>query len=180
VAELPPPERMPMVISLDAGVSSDIFGVVAITRHPTDPKRLALRMSRKFAPPKGGHVDFGLVKALLREWKLIYNIVEVAFDPYQLESFSREMQEELGIWFRPFPQGADRAKADRALYDLIRDQGIVHTGDPDVREHLNNANAKVDANEDSKMRLIKKVQSSKIDLAVCMSMAAAEALRLHI
>ena len=43
-------------------------------------------------------------------------------------------------------------------------------------EHVANANAKMD--NDSKLRLTKKSQSRKIDLAVTLSMACSECLRL--
>ncbi|KKL88920.1 hypothetical protein LCGC14_1919890, partial [marine sediment metagenome] len=53
-------------------------------------------------------------------------------------------------------------------------------GNLDLREHLTNANARQSAKEDTKLRIVKKSDSRKIDLAVCLSMGAAECLRLNL
>jgi phage terminase large subunit-like protein len=70
-------------------------------------------------------------------------------------------------------------KADSQLRDLIRDRRLWHRGEPDLIEHLQNANAEIDAQE-SKMRLVKRTDSLKIDLAVCLSMDCYELLRLNL
>jgi phage terminase large subunit-like protein len=67
---------------------------------------------------------------------------------------------------------------DKTLYDLIRDRRVSHDGNADLRQHIANANAKLEKDQDSKLRIVKKTQSRKIDLAVALSMACWECLRL--
>ncbi len=172
----------PIVIALDAAVTSDCFGMVAVSRAPNSPKdSVALRLSRKWTPPPGGAIDFDGPRHLLKEWVKAYNVVEVAYDPYQLHDFAQQLRNdpEFLAWLRPFPQMQDRLKADKALFDMIRDRRVRHDGThSDMREHLTNANAKTGATEDSKLRITKKSEKLKIDLAVCLSMGSSECLRL--
>ena len=85
-----------------------------------------------------------------------------------------------GGLFRSFSQGEERLRADSDLYQHIARRRISHDGNADLREHLTNANAKQSANEDTRLRIVKKSDSRKIDLAVCLSMASQECLRLLI
>lgn len=107
-----------------------------------------------------------------------YNVVQIAFDPYQLTSLTQRLERDQVAWCDPFPQATDRLKADRQLYDLIMTRRIHHTGDPILRQHILSAGARVQKNEDSTMRLVKINQSRKIDAAVALSMAAARCLWL--
>jgi phage terminase large subunit-like protein len=72
----------------------------------------------------------------------------------------------------PFPQGAARLEADKGLLDLIEQRRIAHDGDATLRAHLDNANRKQDA-DGRRLRIVKRRQSQKIDLAVALSMACA-------
>ena len=80
--------------------------------------------------------------------------------------------------FQPGTQ--ERLIADKGLYDLIVNRRIRHDGNLDLREHLTNANAKQAANVDTRLRIVKKSDARKIDLAVCLSMACQESLRLNL
>ena len=111
-----------------------------------------------------------------------YNVIEIAYDEYQLYSMMSRLRGELSVFCRRFPQGGGRHSrlvADSALRDNIRDKNILHDGNPHLREHLQNADAKVDT-EDRKVRIVKRVEKLKIDLAVCLSMASYEVFRLNI
>jgi len=168
-------------MSLDAAVSGDCFGLTVVSRDPNDKDNSVVeRLSRKWDPPPGGTIDYAGPEAAVREICSQWNVVEVAYDPYQLHDFATRLQKEGVAWFRPFPQGVDRLKADKLLFDIIRDRRIRHSGNPNVREHIQNANAKQSKDEDTKMRIVKKSESRHIDLAVCLSMAAAECLRLNL
>lgn len=57
---------------------------------------------------------------------------------------------------------------------------LTHTGNADLREHVLNARAKLSRDEDSKMRMIKRSPSRKIDLAVAASMAIDRCLYLNL
>jgi len=179
---LRPGETSPMVIALDAAVSGDCFGLVMVSRDPQvgDVPKIAVRVVRKWDPPPGGSIDFAGPEAVIRELCGAYNVVEVAYDPYQLHDLATRLLAAGVAWFRPFHQGEERLIADKGLYDLIVHRRIRHDGNLDLREHLTNANAKQAANEDTRLRLVKKSDSRKIDLAVCLSMASAECLRLNL
>jgi phage terminase large subunit-like protein len=166
--------RQPMVFALDAAVSNDTFGIVGISRHGND---IAVRYARRWLPPKGGKIDYEGPKQEILRLSKEYNIVEWAYDDFQLHDLATTMIHDGVGWFRKFPQGAPRAIADKTLFDLIRDRRIYHSGEPDLEEHILNCNAVQEG--ETKMRLIKKSESRKIDLAVCLSMAASEALRLN-
>lgn len=175
----------PTIIALDAAVSNDTFGIIAISRLPTDETHSVVRYSRRWLPPKGGKIDFqGTPEApgpelelrrLLRE----YNIVEVAYDPMQLEDMAGRLKKEGLGWFRAFSQAGDRLIADSQLRQMILDRRIHHTGDPILREHMQNANAQIDP-EARKIRIVKRSELLKIDLAVATSMANHETMRLNL
>jgi phage terminase large subunit-like protein len=81
---------------------------------------------------------------------------------------------------REFPQGSDREKADASFYSLVMTGRLAHAGGDERREHLTNARAKIQPDEDSRMRLVKRSPRHKIDLAVAASMAVDRILRLRI
>lgn len=109
-----------------------------------------------------------------------YNVVQVAYDPFQLEGMMQRLRTDAVAWCEPFLQQQDRLKADRGLYDMILTRRIHHDGDERLKQHILNAGAKVQKDEDSTMRLIKIAQNRKIDAAVATSMAAARCLYLVI
>lgn len=100
-----------------------------------------------------------------------FNVVQIAYDPYQLESMMQRLRKDAVAWCEPFSQGQPRLIADRALYDAIVTRSIAHDGNSALRQHILNAGAQVQKNEDSKMRLIKLEPQRKIDAAVATSMA---------
>jgi phage terminase large subunit-like protein len=57
---------------------------------------------------------------------------------------------------------------------------LAHNGSPELRQHIQNANAKVQTDQDSTLRLCKRSELLKIDLAVAASMGVEECLRLLI
>lgn len=170
-----------LIVSLDAAVDGDCFGIVGVSRHAD---KVALRYARKWTPPLGGKLEYenygdkndvNYPEGALRWLCANYNVIAVVYDPYQLHDFCTRLKNEGVAYFFEFPQGAERAEADKQLYDLVRDRRFLHDGNADLREHVQNADRKTDG---EKMRIIKRKQSLKIDLAVCASMAAKRALEL--
>lgn len=182
-APLPEGSTVPLVVAVDAAVTGDCFGLAVVSRHP-DPKRAAdsvrLRMHQKWTPSKGSALDFNDPELALRYVCTRFNVVEVCYDAYQLHDFCNRLRKEGLGNFQEFSQGEPRLQADTALYQLIANRRIAHGGELEVREHIQNCNVKLQKDEDSKMRLIKKAENRKIDLAVCISMAAYECLRLNL
>ena len=177
---LQPGERTPLVMGLDAAVSGDCFGLVVVSRHPHRHTDIAVRLVRKWDPPPGGAINYAGPESVIRELCARYHVVYVVYDPFQLHDLATRINRETHTWIKAFPQGTERLTADKMLYDLIRDQRVFHDGNLDLREHIQNANAKLEKEQDSKLRIVKKSQNRKIDLAVALSMACSECLRLYL
>jgi phage terminase large subunit-like protein len=164
----------PVVVGMDAGVSNDCFALVGVSRVGD---QVYVRFVRIWKPPKGGAIDFAEPERALRKLKTQYNVVQVAYDPYQLHDLATRLRRDGVAWFREFSQGQDRLIADKNLYDAIRDRRITHDGNTDLAAHIRNANAKT---EGDKLRIVKRAEHLKVDCAVALSMAHAEARRLNL
>jgi len=179
-------KKHPMIIALDAGVSSDNFGLWMGCRHPASSKDVLTQYVQRWKPPIGGKIDFqGTVEnpgpeRVLRQLVKEYNVIEIAYDPYQLHDMATRLKQEGLAWFRPFGQGNERLLADSQYRALIRDRRFWHRGEPEMREHVMNANASVDEKNDNKLRIVKRNESSKIDLCITASMGSYEILRLNL
>jgi len=180
--ELKPKETI--VLAMDAGVSDDSFALTGVRKWGADGVDVAY--SRRWLPPQGGKISFtnpdnpgdrdtpeGEIRYLCDN----YNVVMVAYDPYQLEDMANRLGREGVAWFFAFTQGSQRLTADSNLRTLIREKRLRHKGDPDLTEHVLNAGAKTDS-EDSRIRIVKRAQHLKTDLAVALSMCADRILYL--
>lgn len=154
-----------VVVGLDAAVSNDCFAINAIFRNE---EQTFVLYNRVWYPPPKGQIDFSQPEAEIRRLAQDYNVVEFAYDPYQLHDMATRLRRDGVGHFREFNQGQDRLKADKRLYDTIRDRKIVHSGEPDLFEHVRNANQKSDGD---KLRIIKRSEDLKIDACVALSMA---------
>lgn len=161
-----------IILGLDAAVHDDCFAIVGVSR---DGDNIQVRYARVWYPPPNGVIPFEEVETELRRLFNTYRIECVAYDEYQAADLSQRL-DKLAWWYR-FPQGKDRAIADKQLYDLIRERRIIHNGESDLTEHIGNANRKP---EDDKLRIIKRTQQKKVDASVSLSMACYQALRLNI
>lgn len=167
-------KREGVIIALDAGVNNDSFGIVAGVRRGD---HTYIIYTQKWVAPKGGKIDYTGTRKdpgpelELRRLLRTYRVLEVRYDRYMLH----DMMTKLGnkprfkkIDFVDFPQGAKRAVADRQLYEVIREQRVHTQPDPDLTEHVQNANRKNLG--DNRMRIVKRTDEKKIDLTICMSM----------
>lgn len=178
---LPPlDEYTPVVLAADAGVSSDSFALVGVSRHPDDGQLVAQQLARVWVPG-GQALDYGPIQAEIAQLCETYNVIELAYDPYQLHQMAGTLRSEYGVNTRAFSQAAERLMADRGLRDLIVQRRLRHRGDPTLRQHIDNANAKrADDGAVRSLRIVKRAPSLKIDLAVALSMAAARCLALNL
>ena len=109
-----------------------------------------------------------------------YNVLEIAYDPTQLEGMIQGFQRD-GIWGTSrFDQGKDRLIADAGMRRLAMRVELAHNGDPVLAEHVTKAKAKVSPDEDRTLRIIKSAPDQKIDAAVAASMAVARAMKLNV
>lgn len=172
--EIPPIEKdAPCIMALDAAVSNDTFGVLLVS-GAGDGINYWVRYARKWSPKgKEQRIDFQEPEDEIRRLIAEYNVLEINYDPYQLEDMAGRLRKDLVVRMRPFNQGKDRLLADKQLHDMIRDRRIHHSGEADLAEHITNANSTADGDS---LRIIKRSELLKIDLAVCLSMALARAV----
>lgn len=179
----PAGDRTPLVLGADASVTGDCTALVAFSRHP-EPLRhgdLAQRYVKVWKPTRENPMDYtNTIEAEIRRLCKEYNVVELAYDPYQLHKMGTDLSREAVCWARPFSQGIDREKADYQYYTMVRDKAIEHIGDPDAEEHFKNAGSKTAKDEDTKLRIVKRSKDKHIDITVASSMAAAECKRLNL
>ena len=182
--DLPPlGAREPMVLAADAGVTNDFFAVVGVSRHPSPDRRrrdVAVRLCRVWRPPKGGgQISFAEAEAFIREVCKAFNVVQFCYDPYMLVDLGQRLNQDTAVWPSEFSQGDSRLEADKLLLDLIMEKRLAHSGDPTLREHVDNADRKPDI-ESRKLRIVKREGRLKIDACVALSMACARALKLDL
>lgn len=174
--------RTPCVIGVDASVTNDCTVLTLVSRHSVLERGVAIRLGKIWRPTPGHPMNYsepGGLKETIKDWCKRYNVVQIAYDAYQLHGLMTDLTIEGVAWCKSFSQGGDRNKADKQLYDLVRDRALEHYGDLDMREHLKNAGSKQSKDEDTKFRIIKRTQDGKIDYVVANSMAAGECLRLN-
>lgn len=179
-AELPPLDKhTPCILAMDAGESSDTFATILVSRLGDG---LAVRYVRVYVP-KGGPLDFDAIEADIRDLVARYAVQQVAYDPMLLGQMMRRLSapnRAIPTPLEPFPQGAARLEADKLLLDLITQRRIAHDGDADLRQHIANADKKVDS-EGRRLRIVKRAHALKIDAAVCLAMGCSRALAvLHL
>lgn len=182
-SRMPSDANTPVVIGLDASVSHDYSALVVVRRHPEDAwdaslRRVCICGVWVFKPPLGGKIDQSATfEPLLRELCENYDVIAVAYDPYQLEKLSKDLSAEGLAPFVAFNQASRRAKADKQLYDMVIHKHLLHNGNLDLRECVQNAATKQD---NEHLRLIKKAANRHIDALVAASMAVDEILRLNV
>ena len=163
IDRLPPLNGRGVIISIDAAVENDCFAVVVVSR---EGDKVQVRYCRIWQPHDGLQVDFNDVEEEIKRLISAYNVVEIAYDPYQMANMAQRLG-DLAFW-NPFTQGSPRLIADKRLYDMILSRQIEHDGSyPDLRQHIINADRKP---EDGKLRIVKRVATQKIDAVVALSM----------
>jgi len=176
--EVPPFTRNdPLVLGVDAGINNDSFALVGVTRKPNDSQSIMVRYSREWKPRRDGSVDFAEVDREIRSICSQFNVVEITYDPYQLHDMMQRLRRDGVVLTKDFPQGQQRLEADKQLLDIIMQRRLAHDGNQALRAHIDNADKKVDA-ETRKIRLIKREDHMKIDLAVALSMASYRCFKL--
>ena len=178
-------EKTRIILGVDASITGDTTALAGVTLdgEGTDTVRHVRQViARSWQPSKAQPMDYdATLLPALREAFDRWDVLQVAYDNYQLHHFMTQLKRENNVWVRDFKQGQDRLVADKQLRDLIK-QGRYHWY-PDsqraLREHVFNANAKSEGPDGDRLRIVKKSASMPVDLTVATSMAAHEALRLN-
>lgn len=175
----------PVVIALDASVSGDASAIVAVTRHPEDSwdapvRRVCVRHVSVYYPQPGMKINYS--DTMEPEVKLLcerHNVYKIVYDPYQLHKMCTDLSIDGVGAFEEFDQTRRRSKADKQLYDMIIMRQLRHNGDPELRKHIQNCAVRAEGANNT-LRLTKKAAGRPIDLAVALSMATDEILRLNV
>lgn len=186
--EVPALRGSPVVIALDAAIGrktspSDCFAIVAVSLDPTNKRSVIVRYSQKWQVPPGMKLSFrGVPSApgpedILEKLCKEFRVICVTYDVYQLADMADRHMWKDGIWWDDFSQGSKRLEADRNMLTLIQEGRYIHQGEEDLREHIANADRKV--NDNGSMRIVQGARG-KIDLAVALSMASFQILQLNI
>ena len=161
----------PVIIAMDAAEGrvdskSDCFAMIMVSKSNeiVYPHYCGIWQAEA-----GHYIDYGPIEQELRRLCKEYSVLEVAYDPTQLHDMATRLKSEGVAHFKRFNQGADRLIADKQLRDLITQKRIVHDGNPMLRQHLDNANAK--NHGEAGIRLVKRSSGLKIDAAVSLAMA---------
>ncbi len=188
---VPPPwgPRAPVILALDAAIGrkespSDCFAIVAVSRDPMNRETVWVRYAQAWSVRAGLKLEFrsgdplnpgpeDIVEKLCKE----FNVVCICYDVYQLADFANRHMKKERIWYEEFSQASGRLKSDRMLLTLIHEKRVLHQGEPDLRQHILNADRKV--SDTSAMRIIQGARGH-VDLAVALSMAAYTILELNI
>lgn len=165
--------RRGVVMGVDAASKDDCFAVVIVSKLSEDD--VAIRYCRVWYPPKGGVIDFEEVEKEIERLYDVFSIFEVAYDPKDLPSTAQRLGKR--VKWREFSQANARLVADKRLYDMIRDRHVFHSGEPDLKQHIQNADRKP---EEDKLRIVKRHTSDKIDAVIAMSMAVDRIMHLNL
>src|SRR5574338_445326 len=89
-----PTDLEPCILALDAGVSSDTFAVVVVTRRGD---KVQVQYARKWQPEPNQKLDFRPIEAEIRRLIRKINVLEVAYDPYQLVDMIGRIRSEEAV-----------------------------------------------------------------------------------
>lgn len=110
-----------------------------------------------------------------------HNVIQIAYDHYQMESVAQQWRKDgIGPHIHDFDQMNMRLMADGDMFRRAMTGTMSHNGDPTLEQHIGNSAAKTQADEDSKMRIIKRAPSGKVDLAVASSMACWDMMKAYV
>jgi phage terminase large subunit-like protein len=177
--------RTPMVLAADAAISGDTFGLVGLTRHPRLVDGVVISLVRLWDPktaedkyivisPKGmRQLNFSAIEEDIRDICKNFNVLACGYDPYQLHHMMTRLDLDNSVRTIAITQGAPRMIADKALLDAILTRKVTFNPKNSevslVRQHVDNADRQTD--KKGNLRMVKRSDKLKIDLAVCASMA---------
>jgi phage terminase large subunit-like protein len=118
----------------------------------------------------GNTVDYEAVRRTLQEWAAVYEMRQVAFDPWNATDLVTRLKEQDGFDCVPMRQGfASLSAPTKALEAAILSKRLCHDGHPVLRWNVSNVSVETDAAGNIKPS--KKVSTERIDGVVALVMA---------
>jgi phage terminase large subunit-like protein len=171
---LPFNRSTPVWVGVDASTKRDSTALVAVTwLH--DAQRVRLAWHRVFQPTASAPLDFEMtIEQSLIELASRFNVVQVLFDPYQMQATAQRLARE-GLKIEEFPQTVGNlTEASQNLYELIKSRSLAAYPDEAMRRSISQAVAIETARG---WRIAKDKTSHKIDVVVALAQACLAAVR---
>jgi phage terminase large subunit-like protein len=154
----------------DASTKNDKTGIVSVSYDPG----LRLFFARWHEVWEAEYIDELETEAVDLE-KLEERIIEskikhLYYDPFQLHLLALRIARTGKVEVHEFTQNAMRIKSDAFLYKIITQGRLIVYPSDELKKHVTKASAK--EMDEGKFRITKGKSKSKVDLAVCLSMAA--------
>ncbi len=122
----------------------------------------------------GNVIDYDFIEAKILELRDLYDIQEIGFDPWNATQTALHLAER-GLTMVEVRQGAKTMNLPmKDLHVLVRQQNLIHAGDPVLRWAVGNVETKADENDN--IRPVKNSKTLRIDPAVAMINAMARAM----
>jgi phage terminase large subunit-like protein len=93
----------------------------------------------------GNVIDYGFIRQKLVHLASVYNVREIAADPWNATQLLQQLQEEDGLKVMEMRQGfASMSSPMKATETLVMSQKVRHTGNPVLRWMFDNVSVKMD------------------------------------
>ncbi|MGO9682381.1 MAG: terminase TerL endonuclease subunit [Beijerinckiaceae bacterium] len=156
-------------VGIDASVKRDTTAIfVCAWDHAA--KKVRLIWHRVFQPTPDDPLDFeATVEATLLDLQQRFRLVEVRYDPYQMQSVAQRLQ-RAGVPMVEFPQSVPNlTEASTNLYELIKSSNLIAYADAGVRLAVQRSIA---IETSRGWRIAKEKTSHKIDVIIALAQAA--------
>ncbi len=163
---------LPVWVGVDASVKRDSTAIAAVT---FENGKVRLVWHRIFQPSPTDPLDFEMtIEKTLLELRHRFNVREVRFDPYQMQSTAQRLTTS-GLPMIEFAQSVPNlTEASTNFYELVKGRNLVVYPDAEIRLAVSRA---VALETSRGWRIAKEKQSHKIDIVVAMAMAALPAVQ---
>jgi len=170
---------MPVVLALYSGKGEEpttdaCFAAVAVSRHWSDPKNVAVRFCGIWQPAEGQLLDYQSIENEITAFCGRHSVVEVAYLRSQLHDLAQRLRRQGVAHFREFKAESERVRADKRLQDLVLGRRVSHDGNPLLAQHIDAAD--VEKRGQDGIRIVPRSPRMQVGGAVALSMAADRAL----
>jgi phage terminase large subunit-like protein len=118
----------------------------------------------------GNVVDYEAVRLKIQEWASLFNVQEIAYDPWNATDLVVRLTEQDGFVCEPVRQGyASLSAPAKALEAAICSKDVRHDGHPVLRWCM--GNVAVESDPAGNLKPSKKVSTERIDGVIALTMA---------